>query len=181
MKLLQSVPVLALVLLTALPACTQTPAWKGKITYNYSGEYIKQFDLSAKTDKQLMKEAAQPSIAPNGEIYFVDQNFKKRNVLIRKSNASFTQFRNVLDMTIDNPRYTQTLQEYSVIRGTGISAVLSSMSDPKVSPDGKYLSLTIYGYKGQGFEKNCVAVFDIATKKLVTKFEGKYYGNCQQG
>ncbi len=134
-------------------------------------------NLKAKKNKSVLKEGRQPFVARSGEIYFVNEAFPKRQSLIRKSNASFTQFKNVLDMSSDNSQYKQQLEDYSVIRGTGISAVLDRMADPKISPDGKYLSVTIFGYPGQAFPKNCVAVFELATGQLTTKFDDKYYGN----
>jgi len=166
---------LALGLLSIL-SCSQTsaPAWKGKIYYGYSGGAVKSYDFSSKSEKMLFQKAAQPFVAGNGEIYFVNDTYLKQNVLIRKSTANFMQFRNVLDMSADNPDYKEALENYSVINGTGISAILDRMTDPKVSPNGKYLSVTIYSYQGQAFGNNCVGVFDIATGKLVTKFEHKY-------
>jgi TolB protein len=160
---------------TAFIACGQQATWKGKIIHGYSGD-INEYTFATKNDKTLFQKATQPYVSANGEIYYVNEAFPKGKYLVRKK-ASTGQYRDVLDMTSENPDYRKALEEYSVIRGTGISGILSSMSDPKASPDGKYLSVTVFGYKGQAFEKNCVAVFDMATKKLVTKFEGKYYGN----
>jgi TolB protein len=162
-------------LISFLSSCGQTMSWKGKFIYEHSSD-INEYDLSSKKDRMLFQKGIQPYLTASGEIYYINDAFPKGKSLVRK-RTSGGQFRDVLDMSNENPDYKQALDEYSVIRGTGISAVFSSMSDPKVSPDGKYLSLTVFGYKGQGFEKNCVAVFDIATRKLVTKFEGKYYGN----
>jgi TolB protein len=157
----------------AVSSFAQT-AWKGKITYGYVGD-IKEFNLATKTDKLLFKEANEPFIY-NGDIYFISQKFPKRNSLIRKSNAATGQFKDVLDVSPNNPIYKAPLEEYSVIRGTGKSAVLSSIHDPKVSPDGKYLAVSIFGYKDQIFDKNCVALFELATGNLVKKFDDKYYG-----
>lgn len=160
--------------LFVLTACGQSPAWKGKLTYTY-GSDIRQYDIATKTEKTIFQKATQATVTANGEIYFINDGFPKRNVLVRKSNNTYTQFRDVLDMSSDNPDYKKQLEEYSVIHGTGISAILDHMSDPRVSPDGKYLAVTIYGYKGQAFEKNCVAVFDVTSKKLIKKFEEMYY------
>ena len=162
----------------ALFSCSDTnaPAWKGKIYYGY-GSDIKSYDFATKAEKKLFDNATQPFISKSGEIFFVNDKYVKRNMLIRKSNGSFTQFKDVLDMTSDNADYKEQLENYSIIRGTGISAILDRMSDPKVSPNGKYLSVTIMGYKGQAFENNCVGVFDLSTRKLVTKFDNKYYGS----
>jgi Tol biopolymer transport system component len=170
--------VLLAILSTVLFSCSSTdaPAWKGKLYYGYVNN-VKSYDFANKQEKILFDNATQPFITKGGDIYFVNDKYQKRNQLIRKSNASFMQFKDVLDMSSENPDYKQQLDDYSVIRGTGISAVLDRMSDPKVSPNGKYLSVTIIGYKGQAFENNCVGVFDLATGKLVTKFENKYYGS----
>ncbi|MCA8830913.1 TolB family protein [Hymenobacter pini] len=151
------------------------PAWAGRLVHAYSGD-LNTYSFAAKTDQLLLQNAGQPFVAADGDVYYVHTGFPKANVLIKKSNPTATQFRNVLDMSSDNPDYKQALEEYSVIRGTGISAVLSSLHDPRVSPDGKYLSVTIMGYPGQAFAANCVAVFDRATGKLVTKFDNRYYG-----
>lgn len=169
---------LALGILSIL-SCSQTsaPAWKGKIWYGYAGGSVKQYDLGNKSDKELFKDASQPFPVKSGEIYFINDGFLKRNVLVRKSTTNMMQFRNVLDMSSDNPEYKEELSKYSVIHGTGISAVLDRLTDPKVSPDGKYLSVTIYGHPGQAFTTNSVGVFDLATGKLVTKFDDKYYGS----
>ncbi|TCJ12655.1 hypothetical protein EPD60_15430 [Flaviaesturariibacter flavus] len=161
-------------LLPLLTACGQSASWKGKFIYEHSTD-INEYDLAAKKDKMLFQQGTHPFVTSSGEIIYINYAFPKRNILVRKRTAS-GQFRDVLDLGSDNPDYKEALEAYSVIRGTGISAVLSGMSDPRVSPDGRFLSLTIYGYKGQGFEKNCVAVFDIASRKLLYKFEGKYYG-----
>jgi TolB protein len=166
---------LVLSIAIAVASCAQQTAWKGKIIHGYSGD-INEYTFATKTDKMLFQKGSQPFVSGAGEVYYVNEAFLKAKCLIRKRTGT-GQYRDVLDMSNENPDYKQALEDYSFIRGTGISAILSSMGDPKVSPDGKYLSVTIYGYKGQAFEKNCVAVFDIVTKKLVTKFEGKYYGN----
>ena len=162
---------------TLLFSCSSTdaPAWKGKLYYGY-GSDVKSYDFATRSEKKLFDNATQPFLSKNGEIFFVNDKYQKRNLLIRKSNATFTQFKDVLDMSSDNADYKEQLEKYSIINGTGISAVLDRMSDPKISPNGKYLSVTIIGYKGQAFENNCVGVFDVATGKLVTKFEHKYYG-----
>ncbi len=164
--ILSFLAVVAALFITSLTACTQNPAWKGKIVYSYGSE-IKQYELATKNDKTLFQKAKEPFVAASKEIYFVNDAFPKRHSLIRKSNTVFTQFRDVLDMSNDNELYKEQLEAYSVIKGTGISAIMDRMSDPRVSPDGKYLSVTVFGYGGQAFDKNCVAVFDIATKQLV--------------
>ncbi|AYA36828.1 hypothetical protein D3Y59_07020 [Hymenobacter oligotrophus] len=157
------------------PAPAAAP-WKGTLVHGYTDD-INVYDFASKADRTVLEKAQQPFCAADGDIYYVNDAFPKGKYLIKKSNPSASQFRNVLDMSADNPEYKQALADYSVIRGTGISAILSSMYDPKVSPDGKYLSVTVLGYAGQAFPKNCVAVFDKATGKLVTKFDDKYYGN----
>lgn len=124
----------------------------------------------------LFEKGLQPFVHRTGEIYFVDDNFRKRNVLIRKMTGS-GQFRDVLDMSSDNPDYKEALEKYSVINRTGISAVMDRMSDPKVSPNGKFLSVTIFGYPQQAFDSNCVAIFDLSNGKLIKKFTQKYYGS----
>jgi TolB protein len=168
-------------LLFSLAACTQTPAWKGKLTYGFSGSDIRQYDLALKTDKTIFQKAKDPFVASGTEIFFINEGFPKRNLLVKKSNSTGTQFKEVLDMSPDNEEYKEQLESYSVIRGTGISAILDRISDPRVSPDGKYLSVTIFGYPGQAFEKNCVAIFDIATKKLSKKYEDMYYASWLPG
>lgn len=168
-----------LISLLTLVSCnsqTKTATWTGKLVYGYVND-INQYDFAGKKNKTVIKEAKQPFVTPNGEIYFVSDAFPKKNVLIKRSNNSFSQFRNVLDMSSENPLYKKQLDEYSVVNGTGISAVLDRMSDPRLSPDGKYLAVTIFGYYRQAFPNNCVAVFDAANGQLVTKFENKYYGN----
>ncbi len=174
--LLRLLPVLLITLTIAGCSETNSPAWKGKLYYNFTSD-VKSYDFATKAEKKLFDNATQPFVVKSGEIYFMDDNYRKRNVLVRKTNASFTQFKNVLDMSSENPDYKEQLENYSIINNTGISAVLSKMSDPKVSPDGKYLSVSIFGYKGQAFENDCVGVFDLATGKLVTKFDHKYYGS----
>lgn len=161
----------------SITACTQSSAWKGKLTYGFSGSDIKQYDLATKTDKLLFKKAKDPFVTAGNEVLFINEGFPKRNVLVRKSNSTATQFKDVLDMSSDNEEYKEQLANYSVINGTGISAILDHLSDPRVSPDGKYVSVTVFGYRGQAFEKNCVAVFDMATKKLFKKFEDMYYAS----
>ncbi|RYY96321.1 MAG: hypothetical protein EOO11_13750 [Chitinophagaceae bacterium] len=164
----------AAALLSSLASCAQKPAWKGTITYEHAGD-INAYEPASKKDKLLFQKATQPAVAADGELYFVSDAFPKAKYLVRKRTAT-GQFRDVLDMSSENPDYKQALADYSIIRNTGISAVLSSLSDPRLSPNGKYLAVTVYGYKGQAFEKNCVAVFDVATRKLVTRFDDKYYG-----
>jgi len=151
-------------------------SWPGKLVYTHTSD-INVYEFAGKKEKTVLRQGVEPTVAATGEIYFVSDAFPKRKLLIRKSNAAYTQFRNVLDMSSENPKYRQQLEDYSVIRGTGISAVMDRMADPRVSPNGKYLSVTIFGYPGQAFAKNCVAVFDLASGDLVTKFEDKYYGN----
>ncbi|RSK45317.1 TolB family protein [Hymenobacter rigui] len=152
-----------------------TTAWKGRLVYGHAAD-INTFTFASKADQLFLQKAKQPYTTPEGEVYYVNDAFPKANVLIKKSNSTATQFRTVLDMSSDNPDYKQALEEYSVIRGTGISAVLSSLHDPRVSPDGRFLSVTVIGYPGQAFPNNCVAVFERATGKLVTRFEHRYYG-----
>ncbi|WP_148661236.1 PD40 domain-containing protein [Flavisolibacter tropicus] len=171
---LLSVSLMALLLTQS--ACTQSAAWKGKLVHGFSGS-VNVFDFATKTDKAVFKDGSQPYVAKDGDIFFLSEAFPKRNVLIRKSTPTFSQFKDVLDMSSDNPEYKDALANYSVINGTGISAILSRMQDPKVSPDGKYVSVTIFGYRDQAFKNNCVAVFDRASQKLVAKFDNKYYGN----
>jgi TolB protein len=154
----------------------KTGGWSGKLVFTHSGD-IGTYEFAGKKQKSILKQGTQPTVTRNGEIYFINDAFPKRQSLVRKTNAAFTQFKNVLDMSNDNPLYKQQLEDYSVIRGTGISGVLDRMADPRVSPDGKYLSVTIFGYPGQAFTNNCVAVFDLASAQLITKFDDKYYGN----
>ncbi|HVG11893.1 MAG TPA: hypothetical protein VM843_02765 [Flavisolibacter sp.] len=165
---------LSIFLLSSFLSTSQV-ALKGKLVHGFSAD-VKEYTFGTKTHKTLFQKGTDPFVAHNGDIYFVDDAFLKRNALIRKYTPAL-QFKDVLDMSSDNPEYKKALEEYSVIRNTGISGILSRMSDPKVSPDGKLISVTIFGYAGQAFTKNCVAVFDLATKKLVTKFDDKYYGS----
>ncbi len=176
MKYLQLLPALLIALVITGCASTDAPAWKGKLYYNFTSD-VKVYDFASKSEKKLFDNATQPFLAKTGEIYFMNDSYLKRNLLVRKSNATFTQFKNVLDMSSENPDYKEELDKYSIINKTGISAVLSKMSDPKVSPNGKYLSVTIFGYQDQAFPNDCVGVFDLATGKLVTKFDHKYYGS----
>jgi TolB protein len=165
-----------IVMLLTQSACTQSSAWKGKLVHGWSGS-INVYDFATKTDKAVFKDASQPFVAKDGDIYYLSEAYAKRNYLVRKSTPTYSQFKDVLDMSSENPDYKEELANYSIIRGTGISAILSRLQDPKVSPDGKYLSVTVFGYSDQAFKTNCVAVFDRTTKKLVTKFDNKYYGN----
>lgn len=164
---------LCTMLLACMGSCGQKPVWKGTLVYQYAGG-INEYNFSTKAERTIFKEAAQPFVS-GGEVAFISDAFQKRGYLVRKRTAA-GQYRDLLDLSSENPDYKEALEAYSVIRGTGISGVLSSISDPKLSPNGKYLSVTVYGYKGQAFENNCVAVFDMASKKLVTKFNDKYYG-----
>jgi len=165
-----------LTLLFSQTACTQSTAWKGKLVHGHSGS-VNVYDFATKNDKTVFKDATQPFVAKDGDIYYLNEAFPKKNFLVRKSTPTYSQFKDVLDMSSDNPDYKEALANYSFIHGTGISAILSRMQDPKVSPDGKYISLTVFGYSDQAFKNNCVAVFDRATKKLVKQFDNKYYGN----
>lgn len=177
MRSLFSSLVFIFLFLLSITACTQSPAWKGKLIYGFSNSDIRQYEFATKADRTIFQKAEQPFVTAGNEIYFVNQGFPKQNVLVRKSNATATQFKDVLDMSSDNEAYRQQLEDYSVIRGTGISAIMDRLGDPHVSPDGKYLSVTIFGYPGQAFPKNCVAVFDMATKKLFRKFDDMYYAS----
>ena len=152
-------------------------AWKGKIIYQFSGSSIKEFNLATKTDKALFLEGKEPFVAKTGEIFFVNDKFGKRDKTIRKSAPPFIQFKDVIDLSSENPMYKKQLEEYSVINRTGNSDVMSRFTDPSVSPDGKYLAVNIFGYGDQVFNKNCVAIFDISSARLVTKFDEKYYGS----
>jgi hypothetical protein len=165
---------LALFLLSSFFSISQLPL-KGKLVHGFSAD-IQEYTFSTKANKTLFQKGIEPFVARNGDIYFMNDAFPKRQYLIRKYTPAL-QFRDVLDMSSENPEYKQALEEYSMIRNTGISGILSRMSDPKVSPDGKLLAVTVFGYAGQAFTKNCVAVFDLASKKLVTKFDEKYYGS----
>jgi len=151
----------------------QNTGWKGKLIYTY-GEEIKTYDLSSKTDRSVLKPASQAFVATSGDVYFLDMRFPVRGQLLRKSNSTFTQFKNVIDMTPNNPLFKERLDNYSVIKGTGNSGVMSSMAYPQVSPNGKYVSLTIFGYNQQIYDKDCVVVFDIITGKEIARFDGKY-------
>lgn len=163
--------------LTACNTQTKNGSWKGKLLYTYSAETINTYDLATRKEKTLLKESGQASYSPNGEIYFIDQRFRKRNALIRKSNASGTQYKDVIDLSSENPEYKKQLDEYSVINGTGKSGVLSTMYNPVVSPNGKYIAVTILGYPGYVFENNSVNVFEIASARLVKSFSGKYHAS----
>ncbi|HSN59477.1 MAG TPA: hypothetical protein VLR49_00975 [Ferruginibacter sp.] len=162
-------------IICSLQACTQTPTWKGKLVYGFSAS-ISSYTFSNKTDKILFAEGEQPFVAANGDIYFLNLKFPKVKELIKKYTPA-GQFKNILDMSSDNPAYKAAIDDYSFIRGTGISGILYGMSDARISPDSKYISMTIYGGSGRAFTKNCVAVFDIATKTLVKQFDDKYYPN----
>ena len=80
-------------------------------------------------------------------------------------------------MSSDNPHYKTELENYSLIRNTGIAGILNGMSDARISPDGKLISITIYGGYQKAFPTDCVGIFDATTKQLVKKFDFKYYGN----
>jgi Tol biopolymer transport system component len=175
MKFLFSI-VATSILISCNSQTNKSASWSGKLVYTHSGD-INVYEFTTKKEKTILKEGRQPFVSQTSEIYFVNEAFPKRQYLIRKSNASYTQFKNVLDMSSDNPQYKKQLEEYSVIRGTGISAILDRMATPRISPNGKYLSVTIFGYPGQAFTKNCVGTFDLATGQLVAKFENKFYGN----
>lgn len=168
---------LPLACLFAQKSTTSTPAWKGQIIFGYSGDDIQLFDLATRKNPSLFKEAFQPFLTPSGDIYFVSQRFGQRNAVIRRSNATATQFRDVLDMTSNNPAFKQRLEDYSVIRGTGNSGVLDGLLHPKVSPNGRYLAVTINGDEQQIYNKESVAIFDLATTKMVAQFPGKYHGS----
>ena len=164
--------------LLCILSCNGQPknSWTGKLFFTYTSD-LNVYEFASRKEKTVIRQALQPFVTRTGDIFFVSDAFPKRKYLVRKSNPGFSQFRNVLDMSNENPRFKQQLEDYSVIRGTGISAVLDHISDPRVSPDGKYLSVTVFGYPGQAFAKNCVAIFDMASGELVKKFEDKYYGN----
>lgn len=151
----------------------QNNGWKGKLTYTY-GEEIKTHDLTTNTDKSILKTASESFVTPSGEIFFLDMRFPARGHLLRKSNSTFTQFKNVIDMTANNPLFKERLDSYSVIKGTGNSGVMSAMGYPQVSPNGKYVSLTIFGYDKQIYDKDCVVIFDINTGEEIARFDGKY-------
>lgn len=153
----------------------QNQSSTGKIIYGYSGS-INSYNFATKTDKVLFQEGAQPSVASNGDIYFLNLKFPKVKELIRKYTPAM-QFKDVLDLSAENPIYKADLENYSVIKGTGISGIFNRMSDPRISPNGKYISVTIYGGSQKAFTKNCVAIFDLATKQLVKKFDDKYYAS----
>lgn len=166
---------LALLLLTFQGTYTfaQNPAWKGRLIYTY-GEEIKTFDLASKADRSVLKTAREAHVGDSGEFWFIDMRFPTKGRMLRKSNSTFTQYKNVLDLTASNPLFKERLDNYSVIRGTGNSDVLSSIAYPRVSPDGKYAALTIFGYDKQIYDKDCVVIFDIASSQEVARFEGKY-------
>lgn len=165
---------LALTLLFALVGCTQTSPWKGKLVYGYV-DNISDYSFAGKADRILFAKADQPSIGANGDIFFRNLKFPKVKETVRKFTPA-GQFKDVLDMSSENPHYKAELENYSVIRNTGFSRILMGMSDPRISPDGKYISITIYGGYQNAFANDCVGVFDMATKQLVKKFDYKYYG-----
>lgn len=162
-----------IILTNGFSACAQDAGWKGKITYSY-GEELKVYDFALKTDRSVLKSAWQAFVTPSGEIYFIDMRYLTRNRLVRKSNSSFIQLKNVIDLSNDNPIYKERLENYSFIRGTGNSGVISAVGYPQVSPNGKYLSVTIFGYQGLIYDKNCVVVFDIASGEELARFDEKY-------
>ena len=84
--------------------------------------------------------------------------------------------KDVLDLSPENPKFKKELEDYSIIRGTGKSDVMDRITDPEVSPDGKYLAVTIFGWGDQVFNKNCVAIYDLATAELLAKYDEKYAG-----
>lgn len=171
----QKLLTLILISASAYGVNAQNSLWKGKLIYSV-GSDIKSYEFVSKTEKVLFQKGSQPSVAKSGEIFFVNEGFPKRSQLIRKSNPSVPQFKDVLDMSSDNEKYKASLAAYSVINNTGNSAVLDRIADPEVSPDGKYLSVTVFGYPRQVFDTNCVAVFDRTTGELVKKFINKYGG-----
>ncbi|MEJ7610574.1 MAG: hypothetical protein WKF88_05280 [Ferruginibacter sp.] len=156
-----------------LSSCAQPGNWKGTVIHNFSGS-VNNYSFASKTDKVVIPESKEP-FAASGDIYFLNDKFNKRGTLIRKFSGG--QFKDVLDMSSENSVYKKQLDEYSFIRGTGISGIMSYMDDPKVSPDGKYISVTILGGHQNAFTKNCVAVFSMSTQELITKFDEKYYGS----
>jgi Tol biopolymer transport system component len=177
MKHLLSYLVIFCLSLSACNTQTKNGNWKGKLLYTYSAENIKTYDLSTGKDKVILKESGQASYGPDGQIYFIDQRFRKRNALIRKSNAAGTQYKDVIDLSSENPEFRKQLDEYSVINGTGKSGILSTMYNPVISPNGKYLAVTILGYPGYVFEENSVNIFELATARLIKSFKGKYHAS----
>ncbi|RYF91585.1 MAG: hypothetical protein EOO03_01015 [Chitinophagaceae bacterium] len=160
--------------LAALTGCTQTTPWKGNLLYAYADNIV-AYSFADKGDRTLFAKGDQPFVSSNGDVYFRNLKFPKVKETVRRYTPA-GQFKDVLDMSSDNPEYKAALEDYSVIRNTGISGIFSAMSDPRISPNGKYISITIYGAYQNAFDKDCVAVFDVATKKLVKKFDNKYYG-----
>lgn len=158
-----------------LVSLTLSAQWKGKITFNYPGS-VKEFNLATKTEKLLLTDAAEPFVSANGSIYFINEKFQKRYKTVRATKPPFIQVKDVLDLSPENPKYKKELEEYSIIRGTGKSDVMDRITDPEVSPDGKYLAVTIFGWGDQVFNKNCVAIYDLASGELLTKFDEKYGG-----
>jgi hypothetical protein len=169
-----AIRLLAVTLAISLTACSQRTSWKGTIYRTYSLN-VNAYSFTAKTDRTLFSDGRDPFVA-KGDIYFMSERFPKRGQLVRKRSTA-GQYKDVLDMSNENPAYRDELANYSVINGTGISSVMQYMDDPKVSPDGKYLSVTILGAPRNAFTKNCVAIFDVASQKLITKFDDKYYGS----
>ena len=151
----------------------QNAGWKGKLTYTY-GQEIKTYDLTTKADRSILKTASEAFVTASGDIYFLDKRFLANGHLLRKSNSTFTQFKNVIDLTVNNPLFKKRLDDYSVIRGTGNSGVISAMGYPQVSPNGQYVSLTIFGYDKQIYDKDCVVIFDINSGNEIARFDEKY-------
>ena len=157
-----------------LPGCTQSPSWKGTLVYNHAGD-INTYNLSNKANKPVVPEARDPFAFSANEIWFINEKFPNRGQIVKKTGAG-GQFSEALNLTNDNPVYKPQLENYSVINGTGISGIMQYMDAPKISPDRKYIAVTILGGYRNAFTENCVAVFDVATQQLVKKFDNKYYG-----
>jgi TolB protein len=111
-----------------------TSSTTGKLIFGYVGK-VKEYDISQKTEKELFA-GDQPDIGPNGEIVYVNQTFPGQNMIVKAMNPTYTSARVIFD---------------------GQEQIGGSVYDPEVSPDGKYVAMTItswnspnYTYKNDG-------------------------------
>ena len=89
-------------LLFSFTGYAQPAAWKGKLIHNWSNS-VNVYDFATKTDKTVFQKALQPFVAKDGDIYYLNDAFPKGKYLVRKSTPTYSQFKDVLDMSSDNP------------------------------------------------------------------------------
>lgn len=126
--------------------------WKGKLITEYAGD-LRYYDFESNEETTVFKEAGMPSVTEDGEVITTSSKFPAHANLIQVADPEFNNVKTLLDL------------HDGWIGG--------SLNGYEVSPDGRYIAVSLTSWSGYKIEKNGTYVFD-KSGDIVAQFENKY-------